>query len=431
MRTPIFAAKSTAFISRATKKSGSTWPGHIALKVDPKIVQKILQKNPQLDVILIAGTNGKTTTSKLTQEILERQGKKVFRNAEGANLLNGVASTLLAHSNAQGKTPYDICIFEVDENNLPIVLNEFKPTNNKLSVVLLNLFRDQLDRYGEVNTVAKNWLEALKKLPKETNLITNGDDPMLRFIGEESGLNTSFFGLEKTLMKKKEISSDVDFLYCPRCNTKLIYSKRSYSHLGDFSCPKCKFSNKDTKTYKDISSSLFGIYNTYNNSAAALLLEKVYLLTKNQINKSLETFSPAFGRQEKIVFQEKDIFLLLSKNPTGFNQSIEAVLEQDRKPNVLIVLNDRIPDGRDVSWIWDVDFELLKTADHITTSGDRAYDMGLRIKYADIPQHTVENLNESIKSALSTLPNGKTLYILATYSAMLEVRKILKGRAIL
>ena len=333
---------------------------------------------------------------------------------------------------------YNVAIFEVDENNLPIVVTELSNLENRTSIILLNLFRDQLDRYGEVNTVAKNWLDALKKLHHDTNLITNGDDPMLRFIGEESGLSVNFFGLEKTLMKKKEISSDVDFLYCPRCSAKLEYSKRSYSHLGDYLCPKCKFSNKNTVTYKNISSSLFGIYNLYNNSAAALLLEKVYKLPESKINKSLETFAPAFGRQEKIEFQGKQIFLLLSKNPTGFNQSIEAILEQDKEPNILLLLNDRIPDGRDVSWIWDVDTEkLVRSSQHITVSGDRCYDMGLRIKYSSEFQilnfkfQIEEDLKKSIDLAINQISTNKTLYILATYSAMLETRKIMKGRTIL
>ena len=179
-------------------------------------------------------------------------------------------------------------------------------------------------------------------------------------------------------------------------------------------------------------------YNLHNNSPAALFLEKVYKLPESKINKSLETFSPAFGRQEKIEFQGKQIFLLLSKNPTGFNQSIEAILEQDKEPNILLLLNDRIPDGRDVSWIWDVDTEkLVRSSQHITVSGDRCYDMGLRIKYSSEFQilnfkfQIEEDLKKSIDLAINQISTNKTLYILATYSAMLETRKIMKGRTIL
>jgi len=431
MRSSILAGKTVIQVSKFRNRSGSTWPGHIALKIDPKFIQKILQKNSHLDIILVAGTNGKTTTSKLIQEVLEKIGKNVFRNAAGANLLNGIASALIKHSSMNGVISHNIAIFEIDENNLPILITELSNLENRISIILLNLFRDQLDRYGEVNTVAKNWLEALKKLPDDTNLITNGDDPMLRFIGEESGLVVNFFGLEKTLMKKREISSDVDFLYCPRCSTKLVYSKRSYSHLGNFSCPKCKFSNNNSITYKNLSTPMSGIYNLYNSSAATVLLEKIYKVDEKTIKRSLKNFSPAFGRQELISYKGQNIFLMLSKNPTGFNQSIEAILEQDKTPQLMLLLNDRIPDGRDVSWIWDVDFELLKSAGKIITSGDRAYDMGLRIKYADIPQEIVEELSRAIEKSLSFLPKNKTLYILATYSAMLETRKLLKGRTIL
>lgn len=432
MHSSIFLGKAVAQVSKVRNRPGSTWPGHIALKADVRFVRNILKKNPTLDIILVAGTNGKTTTAKLLQDALELQGKRAFRNSSGANLLNGIASSLIKHSNIIGRINYDVAIFEVDEYNLPLVVSELVNVKNKTSIILLNLFRDQLDRYGEVNSIATKWLESLKTLPPETTLITNGDDPMLRFIGENATLHAFYFGLSEKYMKKKEAPHDVDFLYCPHCESKLLYTKRSYSHMGLFKCPKCDFQHRETATFEALPNPLFGVYNRYNINAAALVLQKAYGIDPTVIEKALGRFTPAFGRQENIKYKGKNIFLLLSKNPTSFNQSIEAIFEQSKNPNILLLLNDRVPDGHDISWIWDVEFEELKSAKHITISGDRAYDMALRIKYADVKQATPEkNLEKAIHSALDRLKQDDTLYVLATYSAMLDTRTILKGHAIL
>lgn len=432
MHKEILLGKSISNASRVFKRNGSTWPGHVALKIDSNLISNILKLNPDLSVVLVAGTNGKTTTTKLIQDVLETQGKKIFRNDSGANLLNGITSTFIKHASISGKLNYDVAVFEVDESSLPLLLSEFSKTKNKLSIILLNLFRDQLDRYGEVNGIAKKWLNSLQKLPKETVLITNGDDPMLRFIGENSNLHSFYFGLSEKHMKKMDTPHDVDFLFCPHCETELEYSKRSYSHMGIFKCPSCKFEHKKTAAFENLPNPMFGIYNKYNINAAALLLQKSFGVSEDHIQKTLEAFAPAFGRQETIEQNGKKIFLLLSKNPTGFNQSIQAILEQDKNPNILLLLNDRIPDGLDVSWIWDVEFENLENAKHITISGDRCFDMGLRIKYADTKSfEVIENLDQAIERATNKTQENNTLYILATYSAMLETRKILKGRSIL
>jgi len=425
---PILSGKTVSFASKLSGRSGSTWPGHVALSVDSNIVKKITRKNPNLKIILVAGTNGKTTTSKMLSEILEANGKKVFSNQEGANLLNGIASSLISRSNPFGKIKYDVAVFETDENSLPIILENTKP----FAIILLNLFRDQLDRYGEVNIIADKWKKALENLPKDTLLISNGDDPMLSFISAKSGLNSFNFGLPKGKASNSKQTSDVDFLYCPNCSTKLDFESRTYSHLGKFKCPKCNFTNPLIYSFDSLSNPLLGEYNRYNINAAALLLTEDFGIGLEAIELSLRNFSPAFGRQEKIKFKNKNVFVMLSKNPASFNQSIEAVLSKEKSPNVLLVLNDRIPDGRDVSWIWDIDVEeLVKKAKSITVSGDRCFDMGLRIKYSDGKFEVKENLEQAINHAILKLKTGQTLYILATYSAMLETRKILTGRKIL
>lgn len=425
---PILSGKAVSFVSNLLGRSGSTWPGHAALSLDSGIIKKLTNKNPKLKIILVAGTNGKTTTSKMLSEILEANGKKVFRNQEGANLLNGIASSLISHSNIFGKIPYDVAVFEIDENSLPLVLENTNP----FAIILLNLFRDQLDRYGEVNIIAARWKKALENLPKETLLISNGDDPMLSYISTKSGTENYYFGLPKGIGSDPEASSDRDFSYCTNCSTKLEFLDRTYSHLGKFKCPKCNFTNPLIYSFDSLSNPLLGEYNRYNINATALLLTEGFGIGLETIELSLKNFSPAFGRQEKIKFRKKDVFVMLSKNPASFNQSLQAILTKEKSPNVMLVLNDRIPDGRDVSWIWDIDTdELSGKASSITISGDRCFDLGLRIKYSEGKFEINEDLSLAINYAISKLKKGQTLYILPTYSAMLDVRKILTGRKIL
>lgn len=438
----ISIGKLVSFISKKLNKgSGFTWPGHIALTLNRNFIKQTLQ-NSTLKIVLIAGTNGKTTTSKLLHFILQKQGLRVFHNESGANLLNGISSSIIKYSNFFGKIDYDVAIFEVDENTLPLVLEQINPA----AIILLNLFRDQLDRYGEVTTITDKWLRALRLLPHDTNIIINGDDPQLYYIGTKLKCVISYFGVSDSLMTKKEIPHDVDSVYCPNCKTKLTYKRLSFSHLGDFSCSKCGLQRKNVETFDAISAHypLKGTYTIYNTNAAFLLAEKVFSIKRTELAKELYQFKPAFGRQEEIEYKGKKIKLLLSKNPTSFNQSLKLVAEQKGK-YLLLVLNDRIPDGRDISWIWDVDFEEYTGREiNIAISGDRAYDMGLRMKYASRNQNSkiknqngkskfkiYESLEEAVIETIQSLKSDQTLYILPTYSAMLEVRKILTGKKIL
>lgn len=414
--------------------SGSTWPGNIALLINKNFIKEYIYRNKHIKVILIAGTNGKTTTSKLIKHILEKDGKKVFHNETGANLLNGIASCLIKYSNFKGILNFDIAIFENDENTLPQILSELRPS----AVVILNLFRDQLDRYGEVNIVANKWKYALENLDEKTSVYLNGDDPLISYLGKDLKSKIFYFGLDKTFMTKQEIPHDVDSIYCPNCSHKLSYDVISYSHLGDFNCERCGFKRHKTETFcnEKINYPLIGKYNIYNTNAAILLTNTYFSIPVDKISNYINNFKPAFGRQEIIRYKNKNIALLLSKNPTGFNQSIKVVTDSKIKnKNLLIVLNDRIPDGKDVSWIWDVDFEKLQDISGlIYISGDRAYDLAIRLKYEEFKNSSLKiyaDLKEAIKAAVEETHQNETLYILPTYSAMLEVRKILKGRSIL
>ena len=421
----IFSGKIVIFISKILNLgNGSTLPGHIAFNINKKFLKDTLEKR-KFKIILVAGTNGKTTTGKLIQTILEENGKRVFQNDSGANLVNGVASSIIKNSNVFGKLNYDFAIFEVDENTVPILLQSISAD----FVVCLNLFRDQLDRYGEVNIISEKWKRAFSKLPKKTKLILNADDPQIAYLGEKARNKTLYFGVKTSGHNTFEHASDST--YCPRCTEKLDYKNITFSHLGNWFCPKCLLKRPvpDMEAFNFYP--LPGLYNKYNIHAAVLTSDSLGI-SNEKIKKSLKNFHPAFGRQEVIKFNNKSIQIFLSKNPASFNQSL-ATINKLRAKHLLILLNDRIPDGRDVSWIWDVDFENnFKNFKSISVSGDRIYDMALRLKYADnIRVKTYEDLRESVEKSTKALKQNETLYVLPTYSAMLDLRKILIGKSIL
>lgn len=404
--------------------NGSTWPGHIALTVNKKFIRQLVASS-HIKIIVIAGTNGKTTTAKLLRAILTANGNRVLQNDSGANLLNGIASSLLLHATPLGKLPYDYAIFEADENALSQLLQEINPD----TLILLNLFRDQLDRYGEVHSIAERWLKALTHLSSKTHLLLNADDPEIAFLGKETKATVRYFGL-----KDSDVTSDhaADSVHCPSCHTRLEYKKIYYSHLGDWHCNFCKF----TRPSHDISSftlyPLAGIYNRYNTHAA-VLTARLFEIDENVITAAFSEFTPAFGRQEILTKDGRKIQIFLSKNPTSFNQSLRTINELQGK-NLLIILNDGIADGRDISWIWDTEIEsYTEKMEHITISGTRCFDMGLRFKYAEkITQFSVEpDLAKATEIAIAETPVKETLYVLPTYTAMLEIRKLLTGKKIL
>lgn len=415
-RWAIILGKLVSLISKTFRfGAGATWPGEIALRIQPRIL-RILSENVK-HIILVAGTNGKTTTVKMIETILTHQGLSVTRNASGANLDNGIVSVLLADR----KSKY--YIFEVDEATLPNVLKDLTPE----IIVLTNLFRDQLDRYGEVDAIAEKWLVALRSLELQIKVIINADDPHLAFIGSKLTVKVKYFGLEDTSLFLPKMQHATDTIYCPNCGARLTFAGVYFSHLGKWACGNCSFvPPKEDVTAKDFVSPLEGVYNTYNTLAAAMAAQTLGI-PKTDIRAALTHFTPAFGRMETVVADGKRIKILLSKNPTGFNESLRTVAASRDVGPVLLVLNDRIPDGRDVSWIWDVDFEHYRNFRNYFVSGDRALDMAVRLKYAEIHPTIIDDVTE----ALSRVEKNEVLWILPTYSAMLDVRKILTGRKIL
>ncbi|HEY9596440.1 MAG TPA: Mur ligase family protein [Cyanophyceae cyanobacterium] len=431
------AAKTvTALVRLLRLGAASVLPGEIARRLQPNVLPLLFRQVKQ-GVILIVGTNGKTTTSLLLRTILERQGWHVAHNATGANLINGLATALLESTNLIGQMDVDYAILEVDENVLPLVLQDCQPQ----FILGLNLFRDQLDRYGEVDTISQRWQKAIAPLPTETRVILNADDPTLSHLGQQLSQKVLFFGLNEPDRYLDEIPHAVDSIYCPSCGHSLDYQGVYLSHLGDFHCPKCGFSKGhlavDSREWPQI---LIGIYNKYNTLAAGLVAHEIGVDTP-AIYDTIKNFRAAFGRAEELQVNGKHVRILLSKNPVGMNETIRAVNDIQKQGGAstkLIVLNDRTPDGTDVSWIWDVDTEkLVELGGTIVVSGDRVYDMALRLRYSQPEGQTnlklivKEDLQEAINTALDHTPANETLHILPTYSAMLEVRGLLTGRKIL
>lgn len=414
-------------INRLNLGSGSTWPGHIALNLNENFSKQVL-KNSKTKIIIVAGTNGKTTTAKLIKTILRGNGKTVLHNEAGANLENGLASTLIKGASILGGLNYGFLIFESDENTLPLLLKKINPHY----LILLNLFRDQLDRYGEIDTISKRWIGSIKKLNKTTTIISNADDSTIAYMALKSELRTHFFGLDNYKNRTQQVPHGADAIYCPNCNEDLNFKYINFSHVGNWYCKNCGLKRPKLDISQFDYYPLAGAYNMYN-TLATVCLARALRLKDAQIINSLKSFSPAFGRQEKLMVDDKKVQLFLSKNPTSFNESLKTIFDLGAK-NIVIVLNDRVPDGRDVSWIWDINLEPLTKLKRIYVSGDRVYDFILRIKYTlgDLKDvQSFESLDKTLKLALTQTPKNQTLYILPTYSAMLEVRKILTGRKIL
>ena len=429
----------TAVVRSLSLGAASVLPGSISRFLHPRLLPLLFEQVNE-GVILVVGTNGKTTTSLLLKQILRDCGFEVVHNSSGANLINGLVTSLLNSTNLMGKLTADYAILEVDENILPLVLKNCRPRY----ILALNLFRDQLDRYGEVDTIAQRWGKAISPLPQDTTIVLNADDPTLCRLGQQLKQKVLYFGLNEPELYLKEIPHAVDSIYCPSCGHLLDYRGVYLSHLGDYQCPSCGFAKSKTDLnsleYPQI---LIGVYNKYNTLAAGLLAQDIGIKT-DDIFDTIARFKAAFGRAEELIVNQKQVRILLSKNPVGMNETIRAVnqIERNRPSSTtLLVLNDRIPDGTDVSWIWDVDTEeLVEIGGNIIISGDRSYDMALRIIYSSQSIETdkinfnlivKENLKEAIDTALEHTPTTETLHIIPTYSAMLEVREILVGRKIL
>ncbi|CCH65903.1 proposed amino acid ligase found clustered with an amidotransferase [Richelia intracellularis HM01] len=428
----VLVAKTVTLILRSLHLgAASVLPGSIARFIAPGLLEQFSHQ-VKSGIILITGTNGKTTTSLLLRGILECEGYRVAHNSTGANLENGLATALVESSNLLGKLDVDYAILEVDENIVSKVIHTIQPD----IILCLNLFRDQLDRYGEVDKLSKCLNEAITNFTSDAVVILNADDPILSYIGQQINQKVYFFGLTEPEHYLESMPHAVDSIYCPNCGHALEYQGVYLSHLGDFTCPSCSFSRSEpTLNSQEWEQVLIGLYNKYNTMAAVTAAQELGVGIETT-KFAVKAFQAAFGRAEELEVNGKRVRILLSKNPVGTNETIRVVTESG-DTTTLFVLNDHTQDGKDISWIWDVDTEkLVERGGTVVVSGNRVYDMALRLQYSQDSQHSNINLivepdlYRAITTALEKTPAGRTLHILPTYTAMLDVRKILTGSKI-
>ena len=434
-------ARAAAGLSRlAGAGGGTTLPGKLLWKLDPGAVDRLAARLPQGSA-LVSATNGKTTTAAMAARILA-PSVRLAHNRAGANLVSGVASTLVAARNAE------LGLFEVDEAALPEVARRVSPR----VVSLGNLFRDQLDRYGELELVARRWREMASRLPAEASLVANGDDPQLGAIAADRP-GSVVFGLDDPRHASPVLQHAADSKWCVRCGTPYEYAAAYIGHLGDYRCPSCGDARQPLDVLareielgglESVSFELVtpegsarvelrvpGLYNVYNALAAASLARALGA-SLEQITAGLQGFSAAFGRFERIRLDDRSLLTLLIKNPAGANEVVRTLVAGGSPKVLLIALNDEIADGRDVSWIWDVDFEpLLGRLERLVATGERAAELALRFKYAGLPDGAIEvvpSLEAALDRGLELTPPSEELIALPTYTAMLALRELVARR---
>jgi lipid II isoglutaminyl synthase (glutamine-hydrolysing) len=444
----VAAARAIGAASRASGRGGgTTLPGRVLLRIAPDAIAR-LGMGLDRGTTLVSATNGKTTTAGMIAAVLHGAGREPVHNRAGSNMNWGVATALLEQSGREG-------LFEVDEAWLPRVAAQLGPT----LIVLGNLFRDQLDRYGEMEALADEWAAMVASRGGRTRFVLNADDPLIADLGRDEQARRRegviYFGIEDSSQALPELQHAFDAKHCRRCGHPYAYERAFVGHLGHYACPSCGASRPSPDVAATeielhgmdgsrvavrtpqgeikVDLPLPGLYNVYNLlSAVAAGLELG--IEAGQIARSLGEVRAAFGRVETIEVAGKPVSILLIKNPAGANEVLRTLgLEAgEEKIDLWIGLNDRIADGRDVSWIWDADFEILSAAvRRVTCAGTRAEEMALRLKYAGWPEGAIEvepDIERSLDRAVSNAP--ARLFALPTYTALMELRKLLAERGL-
>ncbi|SFB05083.1 Mur ligase family protein [Clostridium frigidicarnis] len=430
----IISAKITLFLAKHLFKGGSNFPGRVALKIDKDVLKPL---SNGYKVVLVTGTNGKTTTTSMIYNILKSQGLDVITNNTGANMLPGIVACFADNY----KFFYEkerFAVIEVDEANVKFITKHITPN----IITITNLFRDQLDRYGEVYTTLEKIMEGVVNVP-ESKLILNGDESLLGKLNVPNEI--IYYGFNESLNTSKTADLNADAKFCKVCKAPYKYNFITYNHLGDFYCDNCGY-RRETLKYmvnsilevtpdsskvlinnSEINLSQSGIYNVYNALCAYSITHELGVGTKSIVS-SLENQSASFGRQEVINIDDKEIKIFLVKNPAGYNQALDTICFSKENLSLAFFLNDNYADGRDISWLWDVNFEHLNNlnVDDISIGGIRLYDMAIRLKISGLNYDefklcdNYDKMTDAIKSS-----KNKKVYVLATYTAMINYRKYL------
>jgi lipid II isoglutaminyl synthase (glutamine-hydrolysing) len=452
LKVKVALARAAGALSRASRRGGGTsFPGKLLLRMDPRAIARLSRRLGR-GAIVVSATNGKTTTAGMIAAILREAHVATVHNRAGANMPGGVATALLEQTGGNGRPA--IGLFEVDEAWLPSVVEDVSPH----TVLLGNLFRDQLDRYGELEKLADDWSALVAERAGRTAFVLNADDPLVADLGRDrDGVpreRVTYFGLEDRSHALERIEHASDAKHCRRCGTAYTYSAAYLGHLGVYECPNCGNARPEPSVAArrvelngmkgsgftltapageiDIRLRLPGLYNVYNATAAAACCLQIGI-TLDEVKRGLELFSASFGRAEQIDLGDREVAILLVKNPAGANEVFRTLagLDDEGELDVWMVLNDRIADGRDISWIWDADFETLAPrAGRVVCSGTRAEELALRLKYAGVGQRRLEVV-PALERGFDRAHTGsaeRMLYVLPTYTALLELRDVLAGR---
>lgn len=437
---------------RLLNLGGTTLPGKVALYLYPQILKEL---SSQCKTIMVTGTNGKTTTTRMIENILKQNQLSFFTNKSGANLISGVATAFISASNLRGQAMPDIALIEIDEAAFGKVTTMVQP----MILVITNFFRDQLDRYGELYTTLHTVLQGIQNSP-DTTLVLNGDDSLSTYLEKKTSHPHLFFSISSSAYQSKENEVNNDARFCLFCKEKYAYSYQTYGHLGGFYCPSCGYQQPSADiactsipalsaqssqiqfstlyegklTKFETKLNLPGLYNIYN-ALAATACASCLNIAPTIVANALSSFERGFGRMESIAVGDKHIQVILVKNPTGFNQVLQFLQTISYSFTVALIINDQSADGTDISWLWDVDFETLNCIDskiiRYYSSGIRAEDMAVRLKYAGVDTTKLtltHDYKTLLEEALYSTPSGSTLFILPTYTAMLQIRKILRKK---
>ena len=441
----VVLARAAAFASRLAGNQGTSLPGKAALSVDPDVL-KALSGQVREKIFAVCGTNGKTSVNNILCSMLEAEGKMAVCNRQGANMLPGVTGAFTAAADLTGHVRADYACLEVDEASAQHVFAAAKPDY----LILTNLFRDQLDRYGEIDLTIGLLKKAVRLVPEMT-LIVNADDPLSVYLAEECGNPSLYYGISEKTKSGPPDGRDGggeirEGQFCKKCGAALEYSFYHYSQMGMWRCPACSFQRpapgteavgiragsgisfsfrENGEVTEQVSADMNGLYSVYNLLAVRTALSAAGIGCTG-FQKVLEQYRPPFGRNEVFRIAGRDVVLNLAKNPAGFNQNIDAMLADRSEKDLVIVINDNDQDGTDVSWLWDVEFQKLSdpSVHDILVSGTRALDMRLRLKYEEIPSEAEETPVQAIEKT-----EGRKLYILVNYTALFSVHRYLKEKA--
>lgn len=437
----VMAGKAARFGMRALGSGGTALPGLIAERMQPNALGQLAAGLSS--VALITGTNGKTTTAAMLARILRTDGRAVVHNRAGSNLMRGVTAAMIDAASPIGRLPNETnAVLEADEAALPAIAAAAPPS----VAVFTNLMRDQLDRYGEIESIALRWADALSKFPPHTTIALNVDDPLIASLSRHWPGQSLSFGIEDPDIPPAPPGEIVDAVWDPQTDEDFRYSRRYFAQLGRWhtaggtqrprpdiaaehiaaSSEGTSFTLRTPQTSADIALPAEGLYSVYNALAAAASATALGVSLET-IRAGLGSHQAAFGRQEEVLVQGRRVRVLLGKNPSGMNQALRTLQHPGERHHLLVLLNDGIADGTDVSWIWDVDWE--SQAEHcesLTVGGRRAADMALRLEYAGLPapcQPIANDIGTALRTALDAVPDAGQLVVLPTYTAMLDVRQ--------